>query len=65
MKLKTIIMWCVIGAVANLCVSLMYFLLNLNIISYSLIISIIGGLVSMAFNGGIALFFYTLFKNQK
>ena len=65
MKLKTVTLWGMIGAIISICVSLFYLLLNADIIEYTPAISIVTNLISIFSSGTLVMFFYTLYKNQK
>lgn len=67
MKLKTATLWGMIGAILSVCLSLFYLLLNsaVIVINWSPAISIVANILSIVSNGTLALFFYTLYKNQK
>lgn len=65
MKLKTATLWGMIGAILSVCLSLFYLLLNSAVINWSPAISIVANILSIVSNGTLALFFYTLYKNQK
>lgn len=65
MKLKTATLLGMIGAILSVCLSLFYLLLNSAVINWSPAISIVANILSIVSNGTLALFFYTLYKNQK
>ncbi len=68
MKLKTLTLWCVIGAICTLFMTIFYLLLNFDIVSLDSgynTVSIVGNIISIVFYGFLALFFMTLYKNQK
>ena len=65
MKLKTATFWGMIGAIISACLSLFYLILNSDIITWSLGISVVTNILSLISSGTLVLFFYTLYKNQK
>ena len=65
MKLKTITLLGMIAAILSACMTFFFILINSGVVEYSPSISIISNLISIFFSATIALFFYTLYKNQK
>lgn len=65
MKLKTVTLLALIGAVVSICLTLSYTLMNTGVFTWSLTFSVISNLLALFSNVTIALFFYTLYKNQK
>lgn len=65
MKLKTITLLGMIAAILSVCMTFFFILINSGVVEYSPSISIISNLISIFSSATIALFFYTLYKNQK
>ena len=65
MKLKTITLLGMIAAILSACMTFFFILINSGVVEYSPSISIISNLISIFSSTTIALFFYTLYKNQK
>lgn len=66
MKLKTITLLGLIAAILSTCNSFIYILCwNVGVIEYSVTLSILSNLISIFSSAIFALFFYTLYKNQK
>ena len=65
MKLKTITLLGMIAAILSACMTFFFILINSGVVEYSPSISIISNLISIFSSATIALFFYTLYKNQK
>lgn len=65
MKLKTATLLGMIGAILSLCVGFMYFLLNTHVVEPSHTIILLGNVLTIVSGATSALFFYTLYKNQK
>ena len=65
MKLKTITLLGMIAAILSACMTFFFILINSGVVEYSPSISIISNFISIFSSATIALFFYTLYKNQK
>lgn len=65
MNIKTATLWGMIGAIISICITLFYLLLNAGVIEWAPAISIVTNILSIVSSGTLALFFYTLYKNQK
>ena len=65
MKLKTITLLGMIAAILSACMTFFFILINSGVVEYYPSISIISNLISIFSSATIALFFYTLYKNQK
>lgn len=65
MKLKTVTLLSMIGAILSLCMSFFHIMLNGGIIEWSPIWNLVTNLVSLVSGTTLILFFYTLYKNQK
>ena len=65
MKLKTITLLGMIAAILSACMTFFFILIISGVVEYSPSISIISNLISIFSSATIALFFYTLYKNQK
>lgn len=65
MKLKTATLWGMIGSIITIFLNFFYFLLNANVIDWAPAISIATNFINLFASGTLALFFYTLYKNQK
>lgn len=65
MKLKTITLLGMIAAILSVCMTFFFILINSGVVEYSPSISIISNFISIFSSATIALFFYTLYKNQK
>ena len=65
MKLKTVTLLGMIASILSVCNSLLYLLVNSGIMEFSHTLSILANLVSIFSGASLALFFYTLYKNQK
>ena len=67
MKLKTITLLGMIAAILSACMTFFFILINSGVVEYypSISIRIISNLISIFSSATIALFFYTLYKNQK
>lgn len=65
MKLKTITLLGMIAAILSVCMTFFFILIKSGVVEYSPSISIISNLISIFSSATIALFFYTLYKNQK
>ncbi len=65
MKLKTATLWGMIGAIITILLNFFYFLLSIDVIEWTRTINIATNILNLFASGVLALFFYTLFKNQK
>lgn len=65
MKLKTATLWGMIGAILSICLPFYYLLQNTGVFSWTPTIGIATYILSIVSSGTLALFFYTLYKNQK
>lgn len=65
MNIKTATLCGMIGAIISICITLFYLLLNTGVVEWVPAISIVTNILSIVSSGALALFFYTLYKNQK
>lgn len=65
MKLKTITLLGMIAAILSVCMTFFFILLNAGVVEYTPAFSIISNIISIISSATIALFFFTLYKNQK
>lgn len=65
MNLKTITLACAICAILELCIRIVWQLINSNVIEYNPSISILGTIVSVLLWISMGSFFYIVYKNQK
>lgn len=65
MKLKTITLLGMIASILSVCMTFFFILLNAGVVEYAPAFSIISNLIAIFSSATIALFFFTLYKNQK